>query len=138
NAQGPGNATNYAVFNAAVNSFENLSDVSTVRAIGIGTGVNEEYLKFFDNTDIDGTGFVQFGEQTDVIANFNSNSGINRPSNWDQEGNGSLTRTNSRLNIQDEKEGGSFEVTSPEFDVNIGTAPFGVFSFDYSTTDFTN
>ena len=42
----------------AINAFKSLSGKSTVHAIGIGNGVNEGYLKFFDNTNVTGTGSV--------------------------------------------------------------------------------
>ncbi|XGA79600.1 DUF5801 domain-containing protein [Halomonas sp. CH40] len=59
--QGPGSSTNYDVFDASVNSFTSLSALSGVNAIGVGAGVTEDYLRFFDNTDSDGTGTESFG-----------------------------------------------------------------------------
>ncbi|PAU70498.1 Ig-like domain-containing protein, partial [Vreelandella alkaliphila] len=52
---GPGSSTNYDVFKASVDAFAALSGLSSVNAIGIGSGVSEDYLKFFDNTDLSGT-----------------------------------------------------------------------------------
>ena len=49
-SNGGGNSTEYRDMLDAINAFKSLSGKSTVHAIGIGNGVNEGYLKFFDNT----------------------------------------------------------------------------------------
>ncbi|MGE8656953.1 MAG: VCBS domain-containing protein, partial [Achromobacter sp.] len=54
-----GSTTNYYDMKDAVDKFKGLSGKSTVHAIGIGTGVNESYLKFFDNSSTTGTGTVK-------------------------------------------------------------------------------
>ncbi|CAB3736880.1 hypothetical protein LMG1866_05145 [Achromobacter ruhlandii] len=54
-----GSTTNYYDMKDAVDKFKGLSGKSTVHAIGIGTGVNEAYLKFFDNSSTTGTGTVK-------------------------------------------------------------------------------
>ncbi len=56
---GAGSTTNYYDMKDAVDKFKDLSGKSTVHAIGIGTGVNENYLKFFDNSSTTGTGTVK-------------------------------------------------------------------------------
>ena len=56
---GGGSTTNYYDMKDAVDKFKDLSGKSTVHAIGIGTGVNENYLKFFDNSSTTGTGTVK-------------------------------------------------------------------------------
>ncbi|MBQ0133277.1 MAG: type I secretion C-terminal target domain-containing protein, partial [Comamonas sp.] len=43
----------------AIGSFKPLSAISKVNAIGMGSDVSENYLKFFDNTNSTGTGNVQ-------------------------------------------------------------------------------
>ncbi|WP_323589450.1 vWA domain-containing protein, partial [Aliarcobacter butzleri] len=55
-----GSTTEYYDMKDAVDKFKTLSGQSTVHAIGIGNGINENYLRFFDNTDIIGQG-VSFG-----------------------------------------------------------------------------
>ena len=47
---GSGSQTDYADMKHAVDAFASLSDTGKVHAIGIGSGVNADYLKFFDNT----------------------------------------------------------------------------------------
>ncbi|WP_151944516.1 Ig-like domain-containing protein [Aliarcobacter butzleri] len=56
-----GLTTEYSDMKDAVDAFKTLSGQSTVHAIGIGNGINENYLRFFDNTDIIGQGNVSFG-----------------------------------------------------------------------------
>ncbi|WP_193228462.1 vWA domain-containing protein, partial [Aliarcobacter butzleri] len=56
-----GSTTEYSDMKDAVDAFKTLSGQSTVHAIGIGNGINENYLRFFDNTDIIGKGNVSFG-----------------------------------------------------------------------------
>ncbi|WP_206423444.1 vWA domain-containing protein, partial [Aliarcobacter butzleri] len=56
-----GSTTEYSDMKDAVDAFKTLSGQSTVHAIGIGNGINENYLRFFDNTDIIGQGDVSFG-----------------------------------------------------------------------------
>uniref|UniRef100_UPI002B24BC40 VWA domain-containing protein n=1 Tax=Aliarcobacter butzleri TaxID=28197 RepID=UPI002B24BC40 len=56
-----GSSTEYSDMKDAVDAFKTLSGQSTVHAIGIGNGINENYLRFFDNTDIIGQGNVSFG-----------------------------------------------------------------------------
>ncbi|WAM51020.1 Ig-like domain-containing protein, partial [Vreelandella venusta] len=58
---GSGSSTNYDVFKASVDAFAELSGLSSVNAIGVGTGISQDYLKFFDNTDLAGTATEWFG-----------------------------------------------------------------------------
>ncbi|MCC5903607.1 MAG: Ig-like domain-containing protein, partial [Halomonas sp.] len=60
NLAGPGNETDFATFEASVRAFEGLSNISPVNAIGIGSGVSENYLRFFDNTETEGSGAESF------------------------------------------------------------------------------
>ncbi|MFP3343655.1 type I secretion C-terminal target domain-containing protein, partial [Halomonas sp. SIMBA_159] len=48
------------VFETSVTAFDGLSNISEVNAIGIGSGVSENYLRFFDNTEVQGTGEESF------------------------------------------------------------------------------
>ncbi|MGO5000636.1 VWA domain-containing protein [Oceanisphaera sp. W20_SRM_FM3] len=57
---GNGSATNYDTFKNSVDEFNALSGVSLVHAIGIGSNIAEEYLQFFDNSLVTGTGTVKF------------------------------------------------------------------------------
>lgn len=44
-----------------LDAFKSLSSISSVNAIGIGNGVNKEYLQFFDNTNKIGESSIVFG-----------------------------------------------------------------------------
>ncbi|WP_058664106.1 retention module-containing protein [Achromobacter xylosoxidans] len=59
-SNGGGTTTEYRDMKDAVDAFKGLSGKSTVHAIGIGNGVNEGYLKFFDNTTVTGNGSVSW------------------------------------------------------------------------------
>jgi uncharacterized protein YegL len=73
---GNGSSTTAATMQASMDAFVSLSAVSTVHAIGVGTGINENYLKFFDNTESTGTSSVTFSGTSTVLANFStSNAG---------------------------------------------------------------
>ncbi|MBK1980374.1 retention module-containing protein [Achromobacter xylosoxidans] len=53
--------TNFVDMQDALEKFKVLTDMGArVNAIGIGTGINETYLKFFDNSKVTGTGSVTF------------------------------------------------------------------------------
>ncbi|WP_234375929.1 Ig-like domain-containing protein [Halomonas sp. 'Soap Lake  len=60
NLRGPGHRTDFDTFEASVKAFEGLSSTSSVNAIGIGNDVSENYLRFFDNTEIEGIGSESF------------------------------------------------------------------------------
>ncbi len=59
--RGPGSRTDYDTLKNAVDAFDPLSNISIVHGIGIGNGVNVDYLRFFDNTDSTGMYSVTFG-----------------------------------------------------------------------------
>jgi len=65
NVAGPGKVTDYYTMLNSVEAFALLSPITHVEAIGIGSEVNENYLKFFDNTDVTTeTGSVSFWNGT--------------------------------------------------------------------------
>ncbi|MCH4812196.1 type I secretion C-terminal target domain-containing protein, partial [Vreelandella neptunia] len=76
--RGTGNSTTIETFNASVKAFESLSDTSSVNAIGIGKGVNESILQFFDNSDVTNSGSLNsvWGNST-VIAPYGEVSIVN-------------------------------------------------------------
>ncbi|ELN4703512.1 hypothetical protein RZ740_005051, partial [Escherichia coli] len=68
-----GNITNYGDMNNALVSGNDMlhhagaltgDNAVDVNAIGIGNGINSNYLKFFDNTDTTGTGSVTLDGKT--------------------------------------------------------------------------
>ncbi|PTL89256.1 type I secretion C-terminal target domain-containing protein, partial [Halomonas sp. SYSU XM8] len=62
---GPGGNNSTAVMTQSIAAFNDLvaNDVE-VAAIGIGNGINEETLEYFDNSNVDGTGGLTIGGTT--------------------------------------------------------------------------
>ncbi|MHB9705967.1 type I secretion C-terminal target domain-containing protein [Alcaligenes aquatilis] len=48
--KGSGSSTTSTIMNESIDAFKALSGLSAVHGIGIGSGVAEDYLQFFDNT----------------------------------------------------------------------------------------
>ncbi|MDH5888961.1 VCBS domain-containing protein, partial [Vibrio splendidus] len=67
-----GSTTEFEEFADSVDSFNDLAAISSVRAVGIGSGINENILKFFDNTNSSNTTYNSISE---TLADFSSNSG---------------------------------------------------------------
>ncbi|AQZ34139.1 hypothetical protein BHQ29_13145 [Pseudomonas sp. LPH1] len=59
-----GSTVNYRDVNRALDDAATLMARADVHAIGIGTGVNSNVLRFFDNTDVTGQGSLSFGGNT--------------------------------------------------------------------------
>nr|WP_024308650.1 retention module-containing protein [Pseudomonas sp. P818] len=59
-----GSTVNYRDVNRALDDATTLMARAEVHAIGIGTGVNSNVLRFFDNTDVTGQGSLSFGGNT--------------------------------------------------------------------------
>ncbi|MCT7517488.1 vWA domain-containing protein, partial [Aliarcobacter cryaerophilus] len=70
--QGGGNATDYQSLNKGIAAYKKVAALSEVNAIGIGKDINENYLKFFDNTGELSNGSVTIG----TVKNFNNNNTI--------------------------------------------------------------
>ncbi|WP_421241157.1 VWA domain-containing protein [Aeromonas enteropelogenes] len=102
--EGPGNSTTYEVIQESVEAFESLSGISQVNAIGVTNSVNQELLKFFDNTTETGEQFYSAGSFLD-LATFSGGGGINAASSWVRSGDpqGSHAVTNGYLQIRDDR-----------------------------------
>ncbi|WMD22996.1 retention module-containing protein [Achromobacter seleniivolatilans] len=138
---GTGNSTNVTTLQESVNAFDPLSKVSTVHGIGIGNGVNENYLRLFDNTGGGGTSYNAFGSSSDsTLASFGSRSdGLNNMSNWATTGTGvltgSVTKTSGVMQIVDTVGGTSTTATSSSA---ITIASYGKVSFWVQTATFSS
>ncbi|MGV2864458.1 VCBS domain-containing protein, partial [Achromobacter sp. AGC39] len=140
NLNGTGSSTSATTLQESVNAFDPLSKVSTVHGIGIGNGVNADYLRLFDNTGGGGTSYTTFGDSTDYsLATFGSgsNSGLNNISNWTTTGtgsqSGSVSKTNGVLRLVDFAGGSSTTATN---DTKISIGEFGKLSFTVQTSNF--
>ncbi|SFK09497.1 type I secretion C-terminal target domain (VC_A0849 subclass), partial [Stutzerimonas kunmingensis] len=139
---GTGNSTSAEVLQDSVASFQPLSQASTVMAIGIGSGVNENYLRFFDNTEVTEKGAVNIGSST-TLANFSGNSSWDSDSNWTKQGTSGNSNSKNSITVTDDgylrirdTYGDSATVAiSPTVSASkTGTA----FSFDLATSNWSN
>ncbi|GEM_PF-1246485 len=134
NGGGDGNDTDYETLLAAVNAFEGLSSISEVNAIGIGNGVDTNYLRFFDNTNNAGTGSESFGTTTSIVANFSgSNDDLDTESDWTLSGDsdGEFEIDDGYMTIHDRRNDGQTVLTSTMFAVAVDGS---ILQFDYQTS----
>ncbi|MDX7714105.1 type I secretion C-terminal target domain-containing protein [Aeromonas caviae] len=113
-----GGTTNDADMQKAIDAFTSLSGLSEVKAIGIGTGVTEGNLKYFDNTQVTGAG-SQYG-QSQILNDFSSNSGTWSSSTWSKSGNGAVSVSGGKLYLTDYDGSGSSVFTSATLAVAAG------------------
>ncbi|MFM5587108.1 Ig-like domain-containing protein [Aeromonas rivipollensis] len=113
-----GGTTNDADMQKAIDAFTSLSGLSEVKAIGIGTGVTEGNLKYFDNTQVTGAG-SQYG-QVKTINDFSGNSGTWSTSTWSKSGNGAVSVSGGKLYLTDYDGSGSSVFTSATLAVAAG------------------
>ncbi|MGS3162004.1 Ig-like domain-containing protein [Aeromonas caviae] len=113
-----GGTTNDADMQKAIDAFASLSGLSEVKAIGIGTGVTEGNLKYFDNTQVTGAG-SQYG-QSQILNDFSSNSGTWSSSTWSKSGNGAVSVSGGKLYLTDYDGSGSSVFTSATLAVAAG------------------
>ncbi len=147
NEAGTGNSTSYETLQESVAAFNQYSaSLGKVHAIGIGSGVSEQYLQFFDNTGVGVDATVVFNPTT--LYDFNS-GGL---SNWGIEGtngsanNGSAVErvdnfgsSNDHLRIRD-----NYNASSPEASTKATTPGMSVtaaqngdaFGFSFRTSNF--
>jgi len=102
---GPGNSTTYEVISESVEAFESLSSISQVNAIGVTSSVNQELLKFFDNTTETGSQFYSADSFLDLATFGSGGSGINAASGWvrSEDSQGTHTVTDGYLRIRDDR-----------------------------------
>lgn len=124
-------STTATVFENALDGFAPLSAISQVHAIGIGSGINETYLKFFDNTKSVSNNTIGFTPVT--LTHFDNNKGTNKVSDWSLSGDGTASRSNDTLQITDTLASGATTVTTPVYTLTNSQASAG-FGFDLSTT----
>ncbi|MFM5240084.1 VWA domain-containing protein, partial [Aeromonas veronii] len=102
---GPGNSTTYTVVKESVDAFAALSSISQVNAIGVTNSVNQERLKFFDNTTETGSQFYSAGSFLDLATFGSGGTGINEASGWVRSGDpqGTHTVTGGYLQIREDR-----------------------------------
>ncbi|WP_415830398.1 VCBS domain-containing protein, partial [Bordetella flabilis] len=138
NSGGSGSSTSASVLQTSINSFAELAAISTVHGVGIGDGVNQNYLRFFDNTAGTGTATVYFPSSTNLS---DSNSyNWDESSNWTVRTNGGGTVANgngSSIAITDaSNKSGATVVDSKS--ITIAAGHTGHFEFELSTSNLSS
>ncbi|MEH8224806.1 type I secretion C-terminal target domain-containing protein [Aeromonas veronii] len=115
----------------AIDAFANLSGQSEVKAIGIGNGVTQGNLAYFDNTKVVGSG-SQY-ENAQLLNDFSGNTGPWSASSWSKAGDstGSVTRVGSRLELTDNAGNGSSVFASETLKIATGVG----IRFDLGTSN---
>ncbi|MFZ2269799.1 MAG: VWA domain-containing protein, partial [Azonexus sp.] len=133
---GGGSTTTAPTLQNSLDAFAPLSAISTVNAIGIGSGIAENYLRFFDNTNDIGTGSVVFGATQTTLANFSTGdtSALGSLAAWTGSG-ATLQVSNGTFRITDTNgaTAGAASATSASFSVADAGATV---TFDFATNSW--
>ena len=139
---GTGNTTDTATLQNSIDAFTALTTAVEgveVHAVGMGSGVNETYLNFFDNTSTVSETTINLGTTTTTLADFSySNDALDDVNQWTKSGdsNGSVQVSDGYLRIKDAKSNQtSTVVTSAAITVSADESSL---SFDYKTTEWNN
>ena len=147
---GPGDSTTDTVMSHSIGAFAPLSDKSSVYAIGIGTGITESRLKYFDDTGK--VNWVNNSYNAKIpLAEFSNTAGWSDSSKWagshagaavndvGSAGTGTVARSSSGyMAITDtSSSSGTYKVGTPAFTFAAGSGG-GTVSFDYRTANTGN
>ena len=138
---GNGSTTNDQVLLGSLDTFNVLAGKSAVQTIGIGSGVSQKNLSFFDNTtDAPAFSYLANGSGA-TLANFdNTTTGWNNLANWQTSGtgfsSGSVGRSGDALMIRDTVGGSPVTATTPS--LTIADGAFSSLRFAYGTLDAGN
>ncbi|HHQ4482683.1 TPA: type I secretion C-terminal target domain-containing protein [Aeromonas veronii] len=118
---GDSNASESDAMQKAIDAFVPLANQSEVKAIGIGTGVTVENLKYFDNTQVTGLGSLY--RKTELLNDFSNDTGNWNVSTWSKSGDssGSVVRYRGWLALTDWDGKGASVFTSDKLTVVAGT-----------------
>ncbi|WP_390517766.1 Ig-like domain-containing protein, partial [Vibrio fortis] len=123
-----GSTTQFDEFADSVTAFDELADVSKVRTIGIGDGIDSEILEHFVSDN--GSSYT-YSSTTTQLANFSSSTGEAWSLDNFTVSGGTAVLTDSRILLTDPNDtSSSASMTSPEFTVADGEA--SVLTFDAS------
>ncbi|MCK8086915.1 cadherin-like domain-containing protein, partial [Vibrio sp. 1CM8B] len=108
-----GSSTEFDEFADSISAFDDLADVSVVRTIGIGDGINEDVLQYFVNAD--GEAYSSSSSSV-TLANFTNSSGEAWSLNNFSVTGGSAQHDGSRIYLEDSGNvSGVAQMVSPEF-----------------------
>ncbi|MBY5970471.1 VCBS domain-containing protein [Halomonas denitrificans] len=141
---GNGRDTGFNEVNNALEAFEGLSAISRVEAIGIGSGINEDVLRFFDNTDVTGVSQVipyssaSFSGSRGLVDFSGSDSPLDTPTGWTKSGDSSglLFVGSGSLTLVDINSGGNSGravATSTAFTLEAPEHGYSTLQFRYQT-----
>lgn len=151
-----GSTTDPGDMRDAITAFAPLSAKSAVYAIGIGSGVTESNLKYFDDTGPVTWVANSYGAGKVTLADFGSNSGWGVTNKWSvgsgvisggvaSSGTGTIERDsdNDYLTITDTSRGAgnapqAYKVATPEFSIDARGQGGVKVSFDYRTASTGN
>ncbi|MBB4862598.1 VCBS repeat-containing protein [Pseudomonas nitritireducens] len=128
---GDGTSTSTSIVKESAQAFVTLSGLSDVRAIGIGTNVNSDILKHFDNTSVTGldTSMALGSASTTTLFTFNNNSAL---PGWtlSKSSTGSVGISGNKLTLTDtHADGASTAISS---DLTVAKNTLSTFSFDFA------
>ncbi|MCE0733385.1 VWA domain-containing protein [Halomonas sp. G15] len=141
---GSGLQTSVGNLQNTIDAFGPLSEISTVYGIGLGSNnVNEEYLKFFDNTEVVGQGTAQLGVSETTLADFfGSNDPLDHSNSWSKlpgsDSSGGAGRYyGNYLTVWDGYGNAATTVASDAFDVDVdgSQVEFVYRTYDSSSSD---
>ncbi|MDN6859271.1 Ig-like domain-containing protein, partial [Pseudomonas sp. CAN2814] len=130
---GDGSSTSTSIVKESAQAFVTLSGLSEVRAIGIGTNVNSDILKHFDNTSVTGvdTSMALAAAKTSTLFTFDNGSAL---PGWtlSKSSTGTVAIANSKLALTDTHAAGSSSAISS--DLTVAKNSMSTFSFDFADT----
>ncbi|MFC3392522.1 type I secretion C-terminal target domain-containing protein [Aidingimonas halophila] len=137
---GNGSQTSQANLQNALDAFGPLSDISTVHGIGLDIydngNVNEDYLRYFDNTDPNGQATVDFGSTTETtLADFHGGDDpIDGEESWTViNGGGSVDRNGWGNYLELDSDGSSVTARSDSFSISEDGGSIGL---QYAVDDY--
>ncbi|MBY5942964.1 VWA domain-containing protein [Halomonas sp. DP5N14-9] len=147
--KGDGSETGYEEMLNSVEAFEGLSQISRVEAVGIGSGINEGILKFFDNTDVTSQSEVIPYSSSSLVRQYEladfsgSDQPLDTASEWTLSGDpsGSLTLKSGYLQLEDEDDSywdnsGKAVAVSDMFTLEAPENGYSTLEFRYKTDDY--
>ncbi|MEX8194625.1 type I secretion C-terminal target domain-containing protein, partial [Comamonas guangdongensis] len=129
------------VMNDSINAFNSLSSKSGVYAIGVGNGVTESQLQYFDNTG-DQQWVVNSYATATTLANFSNGNGWGNSSSWSvadtgSAGTGTISRTGGYMAITDTTQSAganAYKAGSPQFTLAANDHSFATFQYRTANT----
>ncbi|WP_321275907.1 retention module-containing protein [Thiomicrorhabdus indica] len=140
NGGGNGSDTTDEVILESVDGFQGLSAISEVHAIGIGSGVSEDTLALFDNTDVVGT---ESFDTTIELADFSgSDDPLDTESDWTFTGDSNTDQdiSGGTLNLDDGQSTSDDSTSTPSSAASDGFSMLAgdSLTFRYETDDLHN